>query len=120
MSGQTYDDVLSHMPKIISKKEEVDGEKKSLAKGRSQSVMPKHKPGLNITTNSLGLLFRLTKNLEKRLKLNDHGEFDRSLAFLKEIFGLHMVQNSVKEIKNQSLSKLGSLQLLRPLLRVHS
>lgn len=107
LSRQTYDDVLSHMPKMISKKEDSDAEKKAHAKGRSQSVVPNHKPGLNITTNSLGLLFRLTKNLEKRVKLTDHAEFDRSLAFLKEIFGLNMVHNSVMEIKNQSLSKLG-------------
>ena len=107
LSRQTYDNVLSRMPKIISKKEDTEAEKKVHAKGRSQSAMLNHKPGLNITTNSLGLLFRLTKNLEKRVKLRDHAEFDRSIAFLKEFFGLDMVQNSVTEIKNQSLSKLG-------------
>jgi hypothetical protein len=109
LSDHTYDDVISHMPKIISKKEETEAEKIVQAKGRSQSLITKHKPGLNITTNSLGLLFRLTKNLEKRVKLRDHSEFDRSLDFLKEIFGLSIVHNSVMEIKNQSLSKLGIL-----------
>ncbi len=111
LSAQTYDNVISHMPRIISKKEETEAEKTVQEKSRSQSLIAKHKPGLNITTNSLGLLFRLTKNLEKRVKLKDHVEFDRSLAFLKDIFGLNTVNHSVMEINNQSLSKLGLLVL---------
>ena len=76
----------------------------------------KVKPGLNFTTNSLGLLFRLTKTLEKRQKFKNQQSFDESADVLKKIFGPHLVKDGVLSIHNQSLSSLGNpIFIYRPL-----
>ena len=58
------------------------------------------KPGLNFTTNTLGLLFRLTKTLEKRQKFKSYQVFDESTQLLKNLFGPHIVKDGVLSIHN--------------------
>ncbi len=65
------------------------------------------KAGLSFTTNTLGLLFRLTKTLEKRQKFKSHKIFDEKLDIICEAYGINKSYDTVLSILNQSLSSLG-------------
>jgi DNA-binding transcriptional MerR regulator len=91
---------------------EADTERLSLDKRRKLSCTTFIKPpqsvksGLHFTTNSIGILFRLNKTMGKHKKLANINEIDIHINRLKKVFGLHQVQTSLLEIKNQSLSNL--------------
>lgn len=70
------------------------------------------KPALNITTTTIGLLYRITSTLQKRDLMNNLEEFNQHITLLKSIYGLHGVQESALAIKNQCLSKLGHFFVL--------
>lgn len=65
------------------------------------------KPALAITTTTIGLLYRLTSKLQKRELMKNLEEFNKNMPLLKSIYGLHAVQGTTLDIKNQCLSKLG-------------
>ena len=65
------------------------------------------KSALHITVGSLALLFRLDKAMQRRQKFKSTQQFDQKLEIMKNIYGLKTVENSILEIKNQSISKLG-------------
>lgn len=70
---------------------------------------PTVKSGLHFTTNNIGVLFRITKTMGKHKKFESTELIDKNLDTLKKIFGLHSVKWTVREITNQSLSRLGKL-----------
>lgn len=107
-TSKTYDDMYTQMPRMIARSDlnETNESKTSVFTLNQKSLS--HKLGHNITTNSPGVLFRLSKNLEKRQKLRTHEDFDKSIHLIKELLGLRRVINSITEISNQSLSKLGN------------
>lgn len=68
---------------------------------------PTVRSGLHITVGSLGLLFAMSKNLQRKTRFESVKPFDQNLPLIKKIFGLPDVVSSILEYKNQSLSKLG-------------
>lgn len=64
------------------------------------------KPGLNITTNSIGLIFRLSKTLTKRDLFPTVDRFNNTIPVFIDLYGLHYIKKSVLEYSNQSLSQL--------------
>lgn len=79
--------------------------------------LPTVRSGLHITVGNIALLFRLTKNMQKKEKFESVEPFNKNLSLMKKIFGLHDVAKSILEFKNTSLSKLGSRRSPRQLLR---
>lgn len=119
-----------HIPRTLTKmgtSDKIDLEEIFLTENRERasttslyhgkSIQQKNtKTGLNFTTNSVGLLFRLNKMLEKRSRFKSHKQFDENLGLLQKLFGLINNASTIFALHNQSLSSLGNIGVIFRLL----
>lgn len=64
------------------------------------------KAGSSITIGNISILFRIGRDLKPREKFKSTQTFDACLAQIQQLFGLHANITSIKEISNQSISRL--------------